>query len=108
MSEIPKPYSTNEMIGLIEQYLKFEMDHERFNKAFSNVALNKNPDSTVTERDNLFIAAVEERLEWTVERLHEGEIADGYIDWNGFREWLNNQYGKYKNNLETDNFPIWQ
>jgi hypothetical protein len=107
MSEMPKPYSINEMIELIDQYIKFEMDHERFDKTFSDIVLNYSPDSTVTERDEIFIEAIRERLEWTTEHLHEGEIADGYIDWNGFREWLNHQYERYKNRPDIDKFPIW-
>jgi hypothetical protein len=99
--------SIQDIVRLVDQFLTFEIQFDVFEKNISDLYLNGRRDSSFTKRNASFFYSVYERLEWTVEKLGEGDLELGYVDQNGFRDWLRWQCGRFKDRSEIEHFDAW-
>ena len=72
-----------------------------------NLLFEGKADSSVMGRDRSFFGSVWEKMEWTTDKLNEGDLELGYVDRGGFREWLGWQYQRLKNHPEIEDFNPW-
>lgn len=73
----------------------------KFEEEYYQYFLNEVPDDSLTTTEMEFFGLVQEKLDWTAPTPSLEEKQDGYIDHQGYTEWLKNNTQDFINNEEV-------
>jgi len=86
------------LLGMIRQVLSGQWSVDHFRKEYYPYFLDSVPTDALSEEDEDFFAAIQEKLDWTAETLTDEERDFGWIDDAEFIQWLRTE-------LELHNTP---
>ena len=86
------------LLRMIREALSGQWSVERFQKEYYWYFLDSVPPDALSEDDENFFAAVQEKMEWTAETPTEEERQFGWLDQAEFIQWLRTE-------LELHNTP---